>query len=41
VVSLCGTRGDPQGRDRQAEAAVDAGAAAFLSNVEAARAVTR
>lgn len=41
VVSLCGTRGDPQGRDRQAEAAVDAGAAAFLSNAEAARAVTR
>ncbi len=37
VVSLCGSSGDPQGRDRQAEALARAGAAVFLSNAEAAR----
>jgi FdrA protein len=37
VVSLCGTRGDPQGLDRQAEALRDAGASVFLSNAAAAR----
>jgi FdrA protein len=38
VVSLCGARDDPQGLERQADAAVAAGAAVFLSNAEAARA---
>jgi FdrA protein len=38
VVSLCGTRDDPQGRDRQAHALVDAGAIVHLSNAQAARA---
>ncbi|MDN3358360.1 FdrA family protein [Actinomadura sp. DC4] len=37
VVSLCGTSGDPQGRDRQAEALAAAGAAVFSSSAEAAR----
>jgi FdrA protein len=37
VVSLCGTPHDPQGRDRQAEALRDAGAAVFASNAAAAR----
>jgi FdrA protein len=37
VVSLCGTRRDPQGRDRQAEALRDAGADVYLSNAAAAR----
>jgi succinyl-CoA synthetase alpha subunit len=37
VVSLCGTGGDPQGRDRQAQALVDAGASVHLSNADAAR----
>jgi succinyl-CoA synthetase alpha subunit len=37
VVSLCGTAGDPQGRDRQAEALAAAGAAVFASNAAAAR----
>jgi FdrA protein len=37
VVSLCGTRGDPQGLDRQAERLVAAGAFVALSNAEAAR----
>jgi len=37
VVSLTGTAGDPQDRDRQAEALRAAGAAVFLSNAEAAR----
>jgi FdrA protein len=37
VVSLCGTTGDPQGRDRQAEAFVEAGASVHLSNAHAAR----
>jgi FdrA protein len=36
VVSLCGTRGDPQGRDDQAEILYEAGASIFLSNAEAA-----
>lgn len=38
VVSLCGTRGDPQGRDRQARALHAAGASVYLSNAAAARA---
>jgi FdrA protein len=38
VVSLCGATGDPQGRDRQAAALVEAGAAVYLSNAAAARA---
>jgi FdrA protein len=37
VVSLCGTSGDPQGRDRQAEALAAAGAAVFSSNAAATR----
>ncbi len=37
VVSLCGSSGDPQGRDRQATALVDAGASVHLSNAAAAR----
>jgi FdrA protein len=37
VVSLCGTAGDPQGRDRQAGALAAAGAAVFASNAAAAR----
>ncbi|GLY82768.1 FdrA family protein [Actinoallomurus iriomotensis] len=37
VVSLCGTSGDPQGRDRQARALADAGAAVFASNAAATR----
>jgi FdrA protein len=37
VVSLCGTSGDPQGRDRQAEALAAAGAAVFASNADATR----
>lgn len=37
VVSLCGTSSDPQGRDRQAEAFVQAGASVHLSNAHAAR----
>jgi FdrA protein len=37
VVSLCGTTGDPQGRDAQAAALVDAGASVHLSNAHAAR----
>jgi FdrA protein len=36
VVSLCGSAGDPQGRDRQAEALVAAGASVHLSNAAAA-----
>jgi FdrA protein len=36
VVSLCGTRGDPQGRDAQAVALNSAGASVFLSNAAAA-----
>ncbi|MFA9430363.1 FdrA family protein [Egicoccus sp. AB-alg2] len=38
VVSLCGTVGDPQGRDRQAAALAEAGAQVFVSNAAAARA---
>jgi FdrA protein len=37
VVSLCGTEGDPQGRERQAEVLVAAGASVHLSNAHAAR----
>ncbi|GGI04244.1 FdrA family protein [Egicoccus halophilus] len=37
VVSLCGTVGDPQDRDRQAAALVEAGASVHLSNAAAAR----
>ncbi|MEX2503243.1 MAG: hypothetical protein WD378_00235 [Egicoccus sp.] len=37
VVSLCGTAGDPQGRDRQVDALVAAGASVHLSNAAAAR----
>lgn len=37
VVSLCGTAGDPQGLDRQAEALQAAGASVHLSNAAAAR----
>lgn len=44
VVSLCGTSGDPQGRDAQASALSDAGASVYLSNaaaaIEAARLAT-
>jgi FdrA protein len=36
VVSLCGTKDDPQGRDRQAAELNGAGAAVFLSNAAAA-----
>jgi FdrA protein len=37
VVSLCGTSGDPQGRDRQGEALAAAGAAVYSSNADATR----
>lgn len=37
VVSLCGTAGDPQGLDRQADALAAAGASVHLSNADAAR----
>jgi len=38
VVSLCGSRGDPQGRDSTAKALAAAGASVHLSNAAAARA---
>ena len=38
VVSVCGTVGDPQDRDRQAEVLADAGAYVTVSNAQAARA---
>ncbi len=38
VVSLCGTAGDPQNRERQAVDLVDGGAQVFSSNAAAARA---
>ena len=41
VVSLCGTRDDPQQRDRQAVALADAGATVHLSNARAAREAVR
>lgn len=41
VVSLCGTRGDPQGRDAQAKTLNGAGASVYLSNAAAARAAAR
>ncbi len=37
VVSLCGSRGDPQDRDRQARLLNEAGASVWLSNASAAR----
>ena len=37
VVSLCGSRGDPQGLDRQVDAFVASGASVHLSNAAAAR----
>lgn len=37
VVSLCGSAGDPQDRDRQAQALIDAGASVHLANAAAAR----
>ena len=37
VVSLCGSRDDPQDRDRQARVLQDAGASVWLSNAAAAR----
>ncbi|MFB4315756.1 FdrA family protein [Actinomadura sp. 21ATH] len=37
VVSLCGTRRDPQGFDRHMAGLLDAGASVFLSNAQAAR----
>lgn len=40
VVSLCGTRDDPQDRDRQAQVLQDAGASVYASNVAAAQAAT-
>jgi FdrA protein len=40
VVSLCGSSGDPQGRDAQAQALAGAGSRVFASNAEAARAAT-
>lgn len=40
-VSLCGTRGDPQGRDAQAEKLHAAGASVYLSNAAAAEAAAR
>jgi FdrA protein len=41
VVSLCGTRGDPQGRDGQAATLNRAGASVWLSNAAAARHAAR
>ncbi|MDJ0924434.1 MAG: FdrA family protein [Acidimicrobiia bacterium] len=41
VVSLCGTRGDPQKRDVQAAALHQAGASVWLSNAAAAAAAAR
>lgn len=41
VVALVGTTGDPQGRDAQAAALVDAGASVFLSNSAAVREAAR
>jgi FdrA protein len=41
VVSLCGTHGDPQGRDAQAKLLNDAGASVWLSNAAAARHAVR
>jgi FdrA protein len=41
VTSLCGTRGDPQGRDEQAERLQAAGAEVYLCNAEAAARAAR
>jgi FdrA protein len=38
VISLCASRGDPQGRDASAQALAAAGASVHLSNAAAARA---
>nr|NIR40742.1 FdrA family protein [Actinomycetota bacterium]NIS35673.1 FdrA family protein [Actinomycetota bacterium]NIT98257.1 FdrA family protein [Actinomycetota bacterium]NIU70325.1 FdrA family protein [Actinomycetota bacterium]NIV89989.1 FdrA family protein [Actinomycetota bacterium] len=38
VAALCGSIGDPQGRDRQARQLQEAGASVFLSNTAAATA---
>jgi FdrA protein len=37
IVSLCGSRGDPQGRDDQAQRMMESGAEVYLSNAAAAR----
>jgi FdrA protein len=37
VIAVVGTDGDPQGRDRQVRALVDAGAEVHLSNAGATR----
>jgi FdrA protein len=41
VVSLCGTRGDPQGSDTQAQILNTAGASVWISNAAASRAAVR
>ena len=41
VVSLCGTKGDPQNRDAQAKALHEAGASVWLSNAAASREAAR
>ena len=41
VVSLCGSRGDPQGRDDQARRLRDTGAEVYVSNAAAARRATQ
>ena len=41
VISLCGTRGDPQGRDRQASVLHEAGSSVWLSNAAAAMEAAR
>ena len=41
VISLCGTRGDPQGRDAQARVLNEAGASVWLSNAAASREAAR
>ena len=41
VVSLCGTKGDPQNRDAQAHVLHRAGASVWLSNAAAAREAAR
>ena len=41
VISLCGTRNDPQRRDIQAEKLQAAGASVWLSNAAAARQAVR
>ena len=41
VVSLCGTKGDPQDRDAQARLLNNAGASVWLSNAAASREAAR